>query len=349
MMTSRRERRSRCCPYSEGRYESNLLPFELFECLLRLDQPRSSAPAMAKRSRPAAPKAPTPKTIRPAPAPPSASSQASKKKARFNDSSPAVDRVQAAHKAPKAPKVVRVSAPAAPRTFVVSAGSYERLLYGLECTLVASSTPSPGLPYELTISPVFSFPAHLSSLRTVSASLLASPGTGSERKVGGKYLVSGGTDEVIKVWDLKRKKEVGTLEGEAAGTITCLRFVSQRNMLLAASTDAIVIYRVRDWVLLRSLKGHKGRVNSIDAHPAGRVALSVGQDKMLRMWDLVAGKAVATMRVGEGGCIYWTRERGVLTEMRCRGRCREMEYRWDQVRCHLRLHSHSLRNREYTP
>lgn len=77
--------------------------------------------------------------------------------------------------------------------------------------------------------------------------------------------------------------------------------MAQRNILLAASTDsAITMYRVRDWVLLRSLKGHKGRVNSIDAHPAGRVALSVGQDKMLRMWDLVAGKAVATMKVGEG-------------------------------------------------
>lgn len=87
----------------------------------------------------------------------------------------------------------------------------------------------------------------------------------------------------------------------ATGTITCLRFVAQRNMLMAASTDsAITLYRVRDWVLLRSLKGHKGRVNSIDAHPAGRVALSVGQDKMLRMWDLVAGKAVATMKIGEG-------------------------------------------------
>lgn len=60
------------------------------------------------------------------------------------------------------------------------------------------------------------------------------------------------------------------------------------------------MYRVRDWVLLRSLKAHKGRVNSVDAHPDGRVALSVGQDKMLRMWDLVAGKAVATMKLGEG-------------------------------------------------
>lgn len=71
-------------------------------------------------------------------------------------------------------------------------------------------------------------------------------------------------------------------------------------MLVASTDSAITIYRVREWVLLRQLKGHKGRVNSIDAHPAGRVALSVGQDKMLRMWDLVAGKAVATLKIGEG-------------------------------------------------
>lgn len=72
-------------------------------------------------------------------------------------------------------------------------------------------------------------------------------------------------------------------------------------MLISASTDSsITLYRVRDWVLLRSLKGHKGRVNSVDAHPDGRVALSVGQDKMLRMWDLVAGKSVATLKLGGG-------------------------------------------------
>lgn len=86
-----------------------------------------------------------------------------------------------------------------------------------------------------------------------------------------------------------------------AGTITALRFVPSRNMLLAASTDSTIsLYRVRDWVLLRGLKGHKGRVNSVDAHPDGRVALSVGVDRMLRMWDLVAGKSVTALKLGVG-------------------------------------------------
>lgn len=159
---------------------------------------------------------------------PSLASSASKakpvvgKKTRFEGPAPsakALAAVKTAHKpAPAKAKAPRtVPTPAAPSTFVVSVGSYERLLYGLSCTfLPAPGTASDALPL-LQVEPIFSFPAHLSSIKSVASSVLASPGTGSERKVGGKYLVSGGTDEVIKVWDLKRKKEVGSLEGEANG------------------------------------------------------------------------------------------------------------------------------------
>ncbi|BGP12312.1 hypothetical protein JCM10213_002584 [Rhodosporidiobolus nylandii] len=237
-------------------------------------------------------------------APAKGAAAAPAKRARFDN--PPLKAAKPKVKAAPAPAPKEAPTPDAPKRFVVAAGSYERLLYGLECTFEPSSS-SDSEPYSLSVAPIFSFPAHLSSLRTVAASVLPSPGTGTERKVGGKYLVSGGTDEIIKVWDLRRRKEVGSLEGDTTGTLTCMRFVPQRNMLLAASSDSTIsLYRVRDWVLLRGLKGHKGRVNSIDAHPDGRVALSVGQDKMLRMWDLVAGKSVATMRLGgEGDVVRW--------------------------------------------
>lgn len=151
------------------------------------------------------------------------SSNKTGKKARFEGPPPTIKPTQKKKEGGKPykksdPKPVKIiPTPPAPHTFIVSVGSYERLLYGLSCTLEADEDTTALLPYKVTITPIFSFPAHLSSLRTVAASLLQSPGTGSERKVGGKYLVSGGTDEVIKVWDLKRKKEVGTLDGEAIG------------------------------------------------------------------------------------------------------------------------------------
>jgi protein MAK11 len=81
-------------------------------------------------------------------------------------------------------------------TFKVVAGSYEKLLYGLEGTI--SSSPSGDISVDLK--PLFIFPAHVSSIKAVAAS-----------PNGGKWLATGSSDEIVKVWDLRRKKEIGGL------------------------------------------------------------------------------------------------------------------------------------------
>lgn len=87
------------------------------------------------------------------------------------------------------------------------------------------------------------------------------------------------------------------------GSITSLVFPT-RSHLLAASEDATIsLFRTRDWALLRSLKGHSGRVNCIDVHPSGKVALSVGKDKTLKMWDLMRGRGAASLALGVGESI----------------------------------------------
>ena len=83
-----------------------------------------------------------------------------------------------------------------PSTFKVIAGSYEKLLYGLEGTVTLDEASNP----QFHLKPVFIFPAHVSCIKSVAAS----PG-------GGKWLATGSADEIIKVWDLRRKKEVGGL------------------------------------------------------------------------------------------------------------------------------------------
>ena len=85
-----------------------------------------------------------------------------------------------------------------PSSFKIIAGSYERLLYGLEGTVSVSSTEASEL--EWTLRPIFIFPAHVSCIKTVAAS-----------PQGGKWLATGSGDEIIKVWDLRRRKEVGGL------------------------------------------------------------------------------------------------------------------------------------------
>jgi len=54
--------------------------------------------------------------------------------------------------------------------------------------------------------------------------------------------------------------------------------------------------------MLRSFKGHTGRINSIAVHPTGKLALTVGKDRTLRMWDLMRGKAGGSVKLGKGEC-----------------------------------------------
>lgn len=176
-----------------------------------------------------------------------------------------------------------------PSSMRIVVGSYERLLYGLLCHVTSDASGT-----KVDIEPQFVFPAHVSSIRTVACA--------GERS---KWLVSGGTDETIKLWDMRRRVEVGALVGHE-GTITSLSFPS-RTILLSTSEDGTInLYRTRDWSLLRTLRGHTGRINDACAHPSGRVALSVGADKTIRMWDLMRGVGSASVKIGiEADLIRW--------------------------------------------
>ena len=188
-------------------------------------------------------------------------------------------------------------------TFIVVAGSYEKLLYGLEGRFV-DEDGKPSLTPTLT--PVFIFAAHVSSVKAVAAS-----------PTGGKWLATGSSDEIIKIWDLRRRKEVGGLiqhEGmlsvcenpldlvytSSLGSITYLDFPTRSYLVSASEDGTICLFRSRDWILLRALKGHKGRVNCVAVHPSGKLALSVGKDRYLRMWDLMRGKGSANTKIGKG-------------------------------------------------
>lgn len=187
-------------------------------------------------------------------------------------------------------KVSPAAPGSAPRGLRIVAGSYERFLYGIEGVVHREEDGN----YTVSLTPRFVFPAHVSSIRCVACA-----GRDS------KWLATGGMDETIKVWDLRRRKEVGALTGHE-GTITSLSFPT-RTFLLSASEDGTMnLYRTRDWALLRTMRGHKGRINSASAHPSGRVALSVGADRMIRMWDLRRGMGSASVKIGaEAEKIVW--------------------------------------------
>ena len=84
------------------------------------------------------------------------------------------------------------------------------------------------------------------------------------------------------------------------GSITYLHFPSRSHLLSASEDGTLCLFHARDWEVLRVFKGHKGRVNSVAVHPSGKVALTVGQDRTLRMWDMMRGKGSASTKLGKG-------------------------------------------------
>ena len=92
---------------------------------------------------------------------------------------------------------------ALPGSFIMIAGSYEKLLYGIEGSYPqAEEQEDDGEVNRVVkpdLTPIFIFPAHLAFVKAIAAS------------PGGKWLATGSEDEFIKVWDLRRRKEVGSL------------------------------------------------------------------------------------------------------------------------------------------
>lgn len=163
------------------------------------------------------------------------------------------------------------------------------------------SDPSPSSSSPLQ---TFAYTPHQGSVRS-----LAIPREGAK---AGLLLVSGGMDEHIRMYDLRKRAEVGELLHHK-GTITALGFVGSSHLLSGSEDGLVCIWRVYDWSLLHILGGHKGAVTAVALHPSGKLALSTGRDRSLRLWDLVKGRcayitkleAVAeSVKWSEGGETY---------------------------------------------
>ncbi|ODV63757.1 Mak11p [Ascoidea rubescens DSM 1968] len=132
--------------------------------------------------------------------------------------------------------------------------------------------------------PIFHLEAHSLSIKALDAAK--------------RYLVSGGNDEHIKIYDLQKRKDLGTLLSHQ-GSVTCLKFFSkQGKWLLSGSEDSkIIIWRTRDWESFGVLKGHTARINDLAVHPSGKIAISCADDKTIKLWNLMTVKKAANLKL----------------------------------------------------
>ena len=81
---------------------------------------------------------------------------------------------------------------------------------------------------------MFAYTPHQGSVRA-----LAMPNQGGK---AGQLLVSGGVDEHIRMYDLRRRAEAGELLYHK-GTITCLGFVGSSHLLSGSDDGTVCIWR----------------------------------------------------------------------------------------------------------
>jgi len=103
----------------------------------------------------------------------------------------------------------------------------------------------------------------------------------------------------FRIYDLKKRKDLGSLV-QHNGAITALQFYSKNHLLSASEDGTICIWRTRDWECMAMMKGHKGPVNGLCVHPTGKIAISVGKDRALRLWNLMTGRKASANKLGEG-------------------------------------------------
>eukprot|EP01105_Mastigella_eilhardi_P005515 TRINITY_DN17213_c0_g1_i1.p1 TRINITY_DN17213_c0_g1~~TRINITY_DN17213_c0_g1_i1.p1 ORF type:complete len:343 (-),score=82.98 TRINITY_DN17213_c0_g1_i1:28-1032(-) len=140
---------------------------------------------------------------------------------------------------------------------------------------------------SVVLRPTFGLTPHEAPVKVVSA---------SDQSVTGDFLASGGDDETIKVYNLRKKIEVGTLH-QHTGTITTLNFFGH-HMLSGSEDGSVCFWRTNDWEVMRVLKAHTGGVKGLAIHPSGKVALSFGiLDHFLKMWDLHRGSHIHSTKL----------------------------------------------------
>lgn len=147
------------------------------------------------------------------------------------------------------------------------AGCYEQIAFGYRVCMGDE---------EWTAKEDFTHHAHTASICAVAT---------SER-----FVATGSKDETIQLYDMKKRIEHGALLHHD-GTISCLEFYGTSHLLSGGEDGLVCVWSTKKWECLKSIKAHKGHVTSLSVHPSGKLALTVGNDKTLRTWNLIDGRS----------------------------------------------------------
>lgn len=114
----------------------------------------------------------------------------------------------------------------------------------------------------------------------------------------GRQLVTGGGDDVWKLWDVATGKELRSRPAGCKG-VTAVAFRPDGRCLATGGWDGpVTLWDTATGKEQRSLRGHAENVTSLAYRPDGRRIVSGSGDDTLRIWDPATGKSLRTLDAG---------------------------------------------------
>lgn len=106
---------------------------------------------------------------------------------------------------------------------------------------------------------------------------------------------------VIKIWDLKEKKELFTL-GEHEWPVSEVVVTPDGRYAVTASNETLKVWDLFTQVERFTLTGHTWRIYSL-AVASNRLIVSASSDGILKIWDIERGKALSTLKGHQAGVL----------------------------------------------
>lgn len=114
----------------------------------------------------------------------------------------------------------------------------------------------------------------------------------------GQTVLSAGADRTVRVWDLAGGKEQRRW-GPVSPDIACLAMSADGRLVLTAQGVSVRVWDAAGRELVK-LNGHTNAVRGIAVTAEGGLALTGGDDRTLRLWELPTGREVGRLTGHKG-------------------------------------------------